>query len=339
MSNRFPYAERFGVNRTLPEHGRPREEVLEELRMMAKEEDAFWETGKCSGTMYCGDHEHYDYLNEAFGLFAHMNALQRDMCPSSTRFEGEIIAMGLDLFHADAITDSQAGRARDVRRHRQHHARRARLPRARRADPRRRPAELREAGDRRTRRSTRPATCSGSRSARRRSTPPRPRSTCAEVAGHDRRADDRDHRVGRATTATARSTRSASSPSWRSPAGRRAARRRLPRRVHPPVRAGARLRHPGVRLPPARRHEHLGGHPQVRLLAEGHVVPGCARQGAAQRAVLPPARRGPGASTPRPASTARARPGCSPRRGRRWCTSGATATGATPSRSSRPPTR
>jgi len=109
MSKNFPYAERYGVNRALPEQGRPREEVLEELRTMAKEEDAFWETGKCSGTMYCGDHAHYDYLNEAFALYAHMNALQRDMCPSSTRFEGEIIAMGLDLFHAEAITDSEPG--------------------------------------------------------------------------------------------------------------------------------------------------------------------------------------------------------------------------------------
>jgi glutamate/tyrosine decarboxylase-like PLP-dependent enzyme len=106
MSNAYPYAERFGVNRTLPERGRPRDEVLAELRTMAAEEDAFWETGKCSGTMYCGDHEHYAYLNEAFGLYAHMNALQRDMCPSSTRFEGEIIAMALDLFHAEAIDDS-----------------------------------------------------------------------------------------------------------------------------------------------------------------------------------------------------------------------------------------
>ena len=86
MSNAYPYADRFGVNRTLPEKGRPRAEVLDELRTMAVEEDAFWETGTCSGTMYCGDHEHYDYLTEAFGLYAHMNALQRDMCPSSTRF-------------------------------------------------------------------------------------------------------------------------------------------------------------------------------------------------------------------------------------------------------------
>ena len=107
MSSDFPYAERYPVNRELPDHGRSRAEILAELHEMAKEEDAFWETGKCSGTMYCGDHEHYDFMNEAFGLFAHVNALQRDMCPSATRFEGEIIAMALDLFHAEAVTDAR----------------------------------------------------------------------------------------------------------------------------------------------------------------------------------------------------------------------------------------
>ena len=104
----YPYASRFPVNRALPEHGRPREEVLAELHAMAQEEDAFWETGKCSGTMYCGDHEHYAFMNDAFGQFAHVNALQRDMCPSQTRFEGEIIAMALDLMHGEAITATDA---------------------------------------------------------------------------------------------------------------------------------------------------------------------------------------------------------------------------------------
>src|SRR5213082_3691865 len=88
----------------MPSEGRSRDAILAELTTVARDEDAFWETGKCSGTMYCGDHEHYDFLNEAFGLFAHVNALQRDMCPSATRFEGEIIAMTLDLMHADALT-------------------------------------------------------------------------------------------------------------------------------------------------------------------------------------------------------------------------------------------
>ena len=105
----FPYADRFPVNRRLPEHGRSRDEVLEELSVMAREEDAFWETGKVSGTMYCGDHDHYEFLTEAFGKFAHVNALQRDLCPSATRFEGEVVAMVLDLMHGDAVTDGEPG--------------------------------------------------------------------------------------------------------------------------------------------------------------------------------------------------------------------------------------
>jgi sphinganine-1-phosphate aldolase len=103
----YPYAERFGVNRELPDSGRSGEEILGELRTMATEEDRVWETGRCSGTMYCGDRDHYAFLKEAFGLFAHQNALQRDMCPSATRFEGEIIAMALDLMHAGAVDDGE----------------------------------------------------------------------------------------------------------------------------------------------------------------------------------------------------------------------------------------
>ena len=58
----YPYAERYGVNRRMPEKGRPREEILAELKEIALEEDRFWQTGKCSGTMYCGDMEHYGFM-------------------------------------------------------------------------------------------------------------------------------------------------------------------------------------------------------------------------------------------------------------------------------------
>lgn len=102
----YPYQDRYPVQRGLPDEGRPAAEVLAELREMATEEDALWAQGQCSGTMYCGDHEHYDVLNRAFGMFSHSNALQRDMCPSATRFEGEVIAMALDLMHSDAVTDT-----------------------------------------------------------------------------------------------------------------------------------------------------------------------------------------------------------------------------------------
>ena len=62
--------------------------MLDELRQMADEEDRTWESGQISGSYYCGDHEHYEFMTEAFGLYAHVNALQRDVCPSATKFEG-----------------------------------------------------------------------------------------------------------------------------------------------------------------------------------------------------------------------------------------------------------
>lgn len=103
----FPYQDRFPVNRTMPEQGRPRQEILAEMTALAAEEDQSWESGKVSGTMYCGDRDHYSFMNDVFGLYAHVNILQRDICPSATRYEGEVIAMALDLFHAGEVTDGE----------------------------------------------------------------------------------------------------------------------------------------------------------------------------------------------------------------------------------------
>src|SRR3954451_12054999 len=103
----YPYAEKYPVLRGLPSEGRDRGVILQELREMATLEDAKWETGKASGSFYCGDHEHYEFMGEAYSMYSHMNALQRDVCPSATRFEGEIIAMGLDLMHSTAVTDTE----------------------------------------------------------------------------------------------------------------------------------------------------------------------------------------------------------------------------------------
>ena len=102
----FPYADRFAVHRTLPEDGTPKEVVLDELAAMSAAENPTWEGGQCSGTMYCGDHDHYDFLNEAFSHFSYVNSLQRDMCPSSTKFEAEVIAMTLDLLGAASLTET-----------------------------------------------------------------------------------------------------------------------------------------------------------------------------------------------------------------------------------------
>jgi len=103
----YPYAERYDVVRGLPSEGRSRDAILKELREMAELEDAKWEGGKASGSFYCGDHDHYGFMGEAYAMYSHMNAMQRDVCPSATRFEGEIIAMGLDLMHAAEVTTTE----------------------------------------------------------------------------------------------------------------------------------------------------------------------------------------------------------------------------------------
>ena len=76
----YPYADRFPVMRGLPSQGRDRKAILNELREMADLEDAKWETGKASGSFYCGDHDHYEFMGEAYSMYSHMNAMQRDVC-------------------------------------------------------------------------------------------------------------------------------------------------------------------------------------------------------------------------------------------------------------------
>ena len=105
----FPYSDTYEVHRTMPEGGTDRRHILAMMGDIAKRENVVWEGGQCSGTMYCGDHDHYDFLNEAFANFSYVNSLQRDMCPSATKFEAEIIAMTLDLLGAGTLKDARPG--------------------------------------------------------------------------------------------------------------------------------------------------------------------------------------------------------------------------------------
>ncbi|HLY17323.1 MAG TPA: aspartate aminotransferase family protein [Bryobacteraceae bacterium] len=88
----------------LPEKGRNQEDILRELRAIAAREDARWETGQISGSYYHAGKEHFAFLNRIYGLFSHVNILQRDMCPSGTKFEAEIVAMTASMLHGDAVS-------------------------------------------------------------------------------------------------------------------------------------------------------------------------------------------------------------------------------------------
>ena len=105
----YPYRATYAVNDSIPAQGRSREQILEELRAMAAEEDRLGDAGRCSGSIYSGDHEHYHFLAEAFEVFAHSNVLQRDMYPSANKLEGEIVAMALDMLNGASVAGHHPG--------------------------------------------------------------------------------------------------------------------------------------------------------------------------------------------------------------------------------------
>ena len=97
----YPYRDRFKTYHRLEEQGRDRDDILAELRTMASEEDRIADAGRVSGSIYHGGHDHYAFLTEAFRLFAHANVLQRDMYPSATKLEAEIVAMTRSMLNGD----------------------------------------------------------------------------------------------------------------------------------------------------------------------------------------------------------------------------------------------
>ena len=97
----YPYRNQVETLRSLPETARDKDDVLAELRWMAEAEDEKGHRGQVSGSLYHGDPEHYRFLVETFGLFAHANVLQRDMYPSATKFEAEIVAMTASLMSGE----------------------------------------------------------------------------------------------------------------------------------------------------------------------------------------------------------------------------------------------
>jgi sphinganine-1-phosphate aldolase len=109
-----PYNQLFEVFSQLPKEGLDEEEILKELAYMSAEENKKWQNGKCSGTMYHGGMEHYDFLNKVFSMFSYVNMLQRDLCPSMTKFEAEVLAMVGKMLHGEEATkvnpmDEEAG--------------------------------------------------------------------------------------------------------------------------------------------------------------------------------------------------------------------------------------
>ena len=99
----WPYRRSTTSYRRIPVEPVDRSALLEQMTALAHGEDEQGDRGTVSGSLYSGDHDHYAFLGQIFDLFSHANVLQRDMYPSATKFEGEIIAMTSDLLHGTGV--------------------------------------------------------------------------------------------------------------------------------------------------------------------------------------------------------------------------------------------
>jgi glutamate/tyrosine decarboxylase-like PLP-dependent enzyme len=103
LGDLHPYRKTSTTYRSVPAEPVDHTAILADLGEMAQREDALGDKGTVSGSLYAGDHAHYHFLGQVFDLYSHANVLQRDMYPSATKFEGEIIAMTSDLLHGTGI--------------------------------------------------------------------------------------------------------------------------------------------------------------------------------------------------------------------------------------------
>ena len=292
--------------------------------------------GKVSGTMYCGDHEHYAYLDRG------VRPVRPRQRPAARPVPVRHPLRGRD--HRDDPRPDARRRGRPSaepggpghhRRVGQHPARRAGLPRAGERG-RQHPPQPRQARDRA------PGVRQGLPPARRRAAAPC-RSTRAPRWSPPTRWPGRSTSTRwrwsapPATTPTAPSTRSPTSAPWRWSAASACTSTAAWAASSCPFGEELGYDVPPFRLPRPGRHQHLGGHPQVRLRASR--APRCCCSATRRCATGSTSTRSAGAagSTCRRASRARAPAGLL---AATWASMVHLGAGrlprATPSRSSRP---
>jgi sphinganine-1-phosphate aldolase len=88
-----PYRTSHHTYRRLPAAGRPRKEILEEMRELSAREEPKWRDGYASGAVYHGGSEHVDFLNEVYAINSQANPLHPELWPSAVKYEAEIVAM------------------------------------------------------------------------------------------------------------------------------------------------------------------------------------------------------------------------------------------------------
>lgn len=99
-----PYKAEFSTYARLPEVGRQRGAILEEMETMREIEAGRWKDGFVSGAVYHGDQSHIEFLNRVYALNSQSNPLHADIWPSTTKYEAEIVSMTANMLGAGAAT-------------------------------------------------------------------------------------------------------------------------------------------------------------------------------------------------------------------------------------------
>jgi sphinganine-1-phosphate aldolase len=95
-----PYQRDFPAFARLPEAGRDREEIIQEMEALKAREEARWKDGFVSGAVYHGDDDHIRFLDRVYAINSQTNPLHSDIWPSAAKFESEIVAMTANMLGA-----------------------------------------------------------------------------------------------------------------------------------------------------------------------------------------------------------------------------------------------
>ncbi|MGB8224401.1 MAG: aminotransferase class V-fold PLP-dependent enzyme [Polyangiales bacterium] len=102
-----PYAGEVESHTTLPAEGKPRADILTEIRELQRRESHRWQDGYVSGAVYHGDPEHIAFLSEAYAITSQTNPLHSDLWPSIAKYEAEIVSMTANMLGAREAADAR----------------------------------------------------------------------------------------------------------------------------------------------------------------------------------------------------------------------------------------
>ncbi len=87
----------------IPEEGKSKLEILEELKL-ARKNDARWEEGRIFSLVFHFSEEHSELVKNAYNMFIHENGLNPMAFQSLRKFEAEVVQMTASLLNGDMNT-------------------------------------------------------------------------------------------------------------------------------------------------------------------------------------------------------------------------------------------